>query len=366
MICPQCKNQDPKYFHTFNNITYCRKCIKYGQTGKIAPVTNKKSNLSVDYKLNYQLTPLQQELSDNLLNRYQHHLNTTLKAVCGAGKTEITYAVIKYALNLGHNVCFTTPRKELVIAKRLETQFLNISITVVYGGHTEKIDGQFIICTTHQLYRYPNYFDLLILDELDAFPYLNNEVLENILKNSIKGNYIYMSATLSDKPDLLMSKRYHSYPLDIPKCYLTSSFMMYLLSYKLVSTYIQEKKPVLIFVPTIRLTTIAYRYFKILGIKSKAVSSKTKNVHQLINQLKTNKLDALITTTILERGITVENVQVIILYGNNSIYSCSTLIQICGRVGRNKNYPTGTISIFTPYKTKAIKQCIKTIKKDNA
>ena len=220
MICPQCKNQDPKYFHTFNNITYCRKCIKYGQPGKIAPVTNKKSNLSVDYKLNYQLTPLQQELSDNLLNRYQHHLNTTLKAVCGAGKTEITYAVIKYALNLGHNVCFTTPRKELVIelAKRLETQFLNISITVVYGGHTEKIDGQFIICTTHQLYRYPNYFDLLILDELDAFPYLNNEVLENILKNSIKGNYIYMSATLSDKPDLLMSKRYHSYPLDIHKC----------------------------------------------------------------------------------------------------------------------------------------------------
>ena len=368
MICPQCKNQDPKYFHTFNNITYCRKCIKYGQPGKIAPVTNKKSNLSVDYKLNYQLTPLQQELSDNLLNRYQHHLNTTLKAVCGAGKTEITYAVIKYALNLGHNVCFTTPRKELVIelSKRLENQFLNISITVVYGGHTEKIDGQFIICTTHQLYRYPNYFDLLILDELDAFPYLNNEVLENILKNSIKGNYIYMSATLSDKPDLLMSKRYHSYPLDIPKCYLTSSFMMYLLSYKLVSTYIQEKKPVLIFVPTIRLTTIAYRYFKILGIKSKAVSSKTKNVHQLINQLKTNKLDALITTTILERGITVENVQVIILYGNNSIYSCSTLIQICGRVGRNKNYPTGTISIFTPYKTKAIKQCIETIKKDNA
>ena len=111
---------------------------------------------------------------------------------------------------------------------------------------------------------------------------------------------------------------------------------------------------------------IAYRYFKILGINNKTVSSKTKNVHQLINQLKTKKLDALITTTILERGITVENVQVIILYGNNSIYSSSTLIQICGRVGRNKNYPTGTISIFTPYKTKAIKQCIETIKKDNA
>lgn len=368
MICPRCKNQDPKYFYTFNNITYCRKCIKYGQPDKIVSVTNRKLNLSVDYKLDYQLTPLQQELSDNLLNRYQHHLNTTLKAVCGAGKTEITYAVIKYALNLKQNVCFTTPRKELVIelAKRLKNQFLNIPITAVYGGHTEKVNGQFIICTTHQLYRYPHYFDLLILDELDAFPYLHNEVLENILKNSIRGNYIYMSATLSKKPDLLMSKRYHGHPLDIPKCYLTNSLMMYLLSYKLVLTYKKEKKPVLIFVPTIKLTNIAHRYFNILGIKNKAVSSQTKNIHQLINQLQAKKLDALITTTILERGITIENIQVIILYGNNPIYGSSTLIQICGRVGRKINYPTGSISIFTPYKTKAIKQCIETIKMDNA
>ena len=74
--------------------------------------------------------------------------------------------VIKYALNQGQRVCFTTLRKELVIelAKRLQSQFKNISITTVYGGHSELVDGQFIICTTHQLYRYPQYFDLLILE----------------------------------------------------------------------------------------------------------------------------------------------------------------------------------------------------------
>ena len=65
------------------------------------------------------------------------------------------------------------------------------------------IRDRFIICTTHQLYRYPQYFDLLILDELDAFPYVNNEVLIGLLQNSIKGNYIYMSATLTNQPDLL-------------------------------------------------------------------------------------------------------------------------------------------------------------------
>lgn len=368
MICPRCKNQDPKYFCTFNKITYCRKCIKIGSSNKMTQSSKNQLSQHVDYHLDYQLTPLQQELSNKLLTRYQMNLNTKLKAVCGAGKTEITYAVIKYALNQGHNVCFTTPRKELVIelAKRLEKQFTNINLTIVYGGNSTKTDGQFIVCTTHQLYRYPHYFDLLILDELDAFPYANNEVLINILKNSIRGNYIYMSATLSNKPDLLMSKRYHGHPLDLPKCYITGLIMMYLMAIKLIISFKAEKKPVLVFVPTIKLTATIHRYFNLVGIKNQAVSSKTKDIHTLLKQLKTGQLDALITTTILERGITIPNIQVIILYGNNRIYRSSTLIQICGRVGRKYNYPSGTISIFTPYKTKAIKQCIKTLKEDNA
>lgn len=368
MICPRCKNQDPKYFYTFNNITYCRKCIKIGLESISTPSTNKKLSSYVDFKLEYQLTPLQQQLSNDLLFRYQRHLNTSLKAVCGAGKTEITYEVIKYALNLGQRVCFTTPRKELVIelAQRIQSQFLNIKITCVYGGNTKQINGQFIICTTHQLYRYPQYFDLLILDELDAFPYANNDVLQNILSNSVKGNYIFMSATLTKDPDLSMSKRYHGYPLDVPKCYISNSLIMYLIATILIFKYQKDKKPVLIFVPTIKLTTKAYHFFNFFKIKCYYVSSKTANITKFLKMLKDGKLDALITTTILERGITIENTQVIILYGNNPIYTSSTLIQICGRVGRKANYPSGAISIFTPYKTKAIKQCIKTIKTDNA
>lgn len=368
MICPRCKNQDPKYFYTFNNITYCRKCIKIGLANEIVPATKQKPNLQVTFQLDYQLTYLQQELSHKLLVRYQNHLNTSLKAVCGAGKTEITYEVIKYALNLGQRVCFTTPRKELVIelANRLESQFSNITITTVYGGNSKKVNGSFIVCTTHQLYRYPHYFDLLILDELDAFPYANNDVLHKILENSIKGNYIYMSATFIDKPDLSMSKRYHGYPLDIPKCYITGSLLMYLIAIKKALKYRKEHKPILIFVPTIELTATVNKSFRLFGIKSQPVSSKSKSIHHFLKMLKKGELDALITTTILERGITIGNIQVMILYGNNPIYESSTLIQICGRVGRKADYPTGSISIFTPYKTRAIKQCIKTIKKDNA
>ena len=41
------------------------------------------------------------------------------------------------------------------------------------------------------------------------------QVLIGLLQNSIKGNYIYMSATLTNQPDLLMTKRYHGYLLDL-------------------------------------------------------------------------------------------------------------------------------------------------------
>ena len=367
MICPRCHNQDPKYFFTFNNVTYCRKCINIGFVNN-SPVSFLATVKSVDYTLGYELTDLQKEISRQLLLRYRQHQNTTLKAVCGAGKTEITYEVIKYALNNNQRVCFTTPRKELVIelAKRLQSQFKNISITCVYGGHSKITDGQFIVCTTHQLYRYPQSFDLLILDELDAFPYAQNEVLQEILRNSIKGNYINMSATLTTAPDLSMTRRYHGHLLDIPKCYLTTPFIMYLWVIKKIKSFIKARQPVLIFVPNIKATNNLSKIFKLFGIKSQPVSSKTPDIHHLIDDLKAHYLDVLVTTTILERGITIDNVQVIILFGNDRIYTCDTLIQICGRVGRKTAYPSGSISIFTTYKTKAIKQCIKTIKQDNA
>ena len=67
MICPRCKNQDPRYFYTFNNITYCRKCIKIGLTNDTVQDIKTKPSLPVDFQLNYQLTSLQQELSNKLM-----------------------------------------------------------------------------------------------------------------------------------------------------------------------------------------------------------------------------------------------------------------------------------------------------------
>ncbi len=365
MRCPICQNEDEKYFYEKNGQIYCRKCIEFSK--KQPPLKVVKKTKDIYYRLDYPLTPNQKKASYLLIERYKNQQDTIMKGVCGAGKTEIIYGVIEYALNLGQRVCLTMPRKELVVelSKRIEKQFFHISPVLVYGDHHEQIDGQFIICTTHQLYRYPKCFDLLILDEFDAFPYRGNEVLESMLKRSIKGHYIMMSATL-EKGDVNVIERFHHQPIPVPQCVVTGKMMMYLLVLIRLKKYQKEKKPVFLFVPNIQLTKKITSFLDWFGLACKDVSSKTSNIHQQIEKLKKHEYDVLVCTTVLERGMTVANVQVLILYGELLLFDKETLIQIAGRAGRKPPYIQGDVLIYAAKKTLAMKACIENIKTDNA
>ena len=174
MKCPRCNNQDPKYFYLLHGKYYCRKCIDYSRiyTSDTQEINNSEViSFPTSYQLDFSLSKKQQEISRQLLINYQNHQDTVLKAVTGSGKTEITYEVIQYALNQNHRVAFVIPRKELVVelGNRIKKDFENLNVSIVYGGHHDYLNGQLVICTCHQLYRYPNCFDLLILDEMDAF-----------------------------------------------------------------------------------------------------------------------------------------------------------------------------------------------------
>ena len=365
MKCSRCQNEDVQYFFENNGRIYCRKCIAFStKTVNLKSVKNEKK---IYYHLNYSLNLEQERTSKLLIERYQNHQNTVLKAVTGAGKTEMIYGVIEYALNLGHHVCLTMPRKELVIelAKRIQKQFFNIQPILVYGGHTECLEGQFIICTTHQLYRYPQMFDLLILDEYDAFPYRDNEVLENILMNSIKGNYVFMSATI-ESGDVQVLQRFHHQSLPIPTCKVMGNFMMLCHLVYQLKKYQKDKKPVFLFVPHIEMTRQVQKFLKFFSIKSHCATSKEKNIHQSLEMIKSHEIDVIVCTTVLERGMTVENVQVIILHGEHPLFDKETLIQIAGRTGRKVPYTNGDIIIYTNRQTKAIKDCIKDLQQSNA
>ena len=54
-----------------------------------------------------------------------------------------------------------------------------------------------VVATTHQLLRFTSYFDLVIVDEADAFPLYNNPMLEAALDRVVRpaGKQIYLTAT---------------------------------------------------------------------------------------------------------------------------------------------------------------------------
>lgn len=372
MECPRCRNTDIHYFGELNGRYYCRKCIQYGRIFIDEEIHSNHlvSSSKARYHLEYALTDKQLEISNALVSNYRRHNDSKVKAVCGAGKTEIVYEVILEALKQGHRVCFTTPRKELTkeLYQRMKSQFSGVEIRLVCGGHNKRVDGQFIICTTHQLFRYPQAFDLLILDEMDAFPYKGDEVLENILLQSIRGNYIFMSATLANtsKDILLLTKRYHGHALPVPKCLIVPRFMMLFVVIKKLSTYSKKQIPVFLYVPTKAMASKVTRLLNRFHIRCKKADSSCQDISSTLELLKIHEIDAIVCTTILERGMTLDNVQVIVMLGQHPVYDKDTLIQISGRVGRKIAHPTGDVLILSEYRTNAIKECIQAICKDNA
>jgi len=73
----------------------------------------------------------------------------------------------------------------------------------------------------------------------------------------------------------------------------------------------------------------------------------------------------LFTTMILERGVTFENVSVVVLGANHSIYTKSALVQIAGRVDRKGAFHHGEVLFCYNQMTSAIRQAITEIKHMN-
>ena len=76
-------------------------------------------------------------------------------------------------------------------------------------------------------------------------------------------------------------------------------------------------------------------------------------------------LDFLITTTILERGVTFKNIDVLVIGSEEKIYTESALVQIAGRAGRSSDYPRGDVIFFHYGQSKAMKSAVHQISRMN-
>lgn len=318
----------------------------------------------VEASIDYALTSDQSRISKAVLENYKAGIDTLIHAVCGAGKTELVYAVMAHVLSGGGNVGFAVPRKDVVIelGPRIKRAFPKQEVTLVYGGHTGRLNGDIVVLTTHQLYRYPDRFDLLILDEIDAFPYKGNDLLQTFFERSVRGHHVIMSATPDDqvlraylgkgKAILRLNTRFHGHKIPVPRTIIAPGWSKYAVLIGKLREFRKEGKPALVFSPTVEKCERTYGVLRRFLKGGDYVHSKRKERAAVIAGFKEGHTDYLVSTAVLERGVTIRDLQVIIMESDHPLYDRHALIQIAGRAGRKEDAPDGEVIFLADRKTR--------------
>jgi len=385
LICQRCDNQEDLVEIDCNYCQgkdyYCQECILMGESRLcralyFIPVANSFQPFDIiEPKYRFNLTKLQQKVSNQLIDfLYEDCQQALVWAVCGAGKTEVSFEVIADILSRGGKVLFAIPRKDVVIelAERLREAFPKVEVKAIYGGSEMKYQtASLVIATTHQVLRYYQAFDLIILDEMDAFPYKGSNTLKSSLHKAKKprGKLIYMTATpseeelvnLEDSNSKLikLSARYHGYPLPEPE--FIQSEIKYnqeskeltlpgVVIDKLKISVEQELYQVFIFLPSRELVEIVTQqiseYFPDINGQSwvQGSHSQDRQREEKREAFLAGDYPILVSTTIMERGVTVEKANVMVLFADwEYVFSEETLIQMSGRSGRSLKYPQGKV-----------------------
>ena len=390
-VCFRCGSViDQKLWRLSEDVLYCRACI---QLGRLRSDQKLYAIAQQDFEgqevLNWKgtLTSYQQEVSDGLIQAVKGNQNALVHAVTGAGKTEMMYQVVANSIKNGKAVCIATPRIDVCIElyRRMKEDF-SCPISLLHGESDPYFRTPLVIATTHQLLKFHKAFDLLIIDEVDAFPYVDNPVLYKAAQNAIKkeGNTLYLTATSTDELDKKVKKkevsryslprRFHGNPLVVPEIKWVSKIRQKIEKGKIPHDLLQLIKqqrqttyPLLLFVSEIelgkQLKDILTKYFpkEKLGF----VSSKTEDRLRIVEEFRNREVSILVSTTILERGVTFPLVDVFVIESNHRLFTKSTLVQISGRVGRSKERPTGQLLFLADGITKAMKNAVKEIKEMN-
>lgn len=398
--CLRCGNQDKLYFAKLpcascnKTHLYCRKCIQMGRIMECEPLyfwSGPKANwLEHEDPCSWEgeLTTAQQTASEQIkraiMERKQEFL---VWAVTGAGKTEMLFTGISFALKMGMRICIATPRADVVreLKPRLEQAFETVSIEALYGGSEDKkANAQLMLATTHQMLRFQQAFDIIIIDEIDAFPFHADTSLQYATNRAKKASstVIYLTATPRKQQQVQIENgkiahvfvpvRYHGYPLPVPKLKMTYSLIKNLKQNQVPKIFLSwltkrenPQRQILIFVPTIKLaqklkTSLTQQLLERSIINNQteleAVHSEDPKREEKVMAFRKKELKVIIATTILERGVTFPSVDVAILDAGHVVFDEAALVQIAGRAGRSGADPTGEVIFFHDGKTEAMLQ----------
>lgn len=379
MRCPRCGNEDRDLFFHDRGSWYCRRCIAFGRIDvneRLCTPKWERRKIVCAYHLPYALTDLQQQVVTEVCGYLEEGEDVLIYAATGAGKTELTMEAICRYLNRGKRVGFAIARRQVVleIAQRLQEAFAQLKVCAVCEGHTSNLWGDLIVCTMHQLYRYHGCFDLLIMDEVDAFPYRGNALLKTIAMNACVGQLLYLTATPDaemleqvrngELKQVTLFERPHRHPLVIPEVWRTPAWLLHIGLLQFLVQNHRAQKQTLVFVPTIRMAQsmgFCYR----LCFSCASLSSKSTDRDALLERFRKKELEVLFATTVLERGITIPDVQVAVFHSEHPVFTAASLIQMIGRAGRKKEHPDGRGRLLCTYVTKEQSACLRELEAMN-
>lgn len=332
------------------------------------------------FRTDLTFTPAQEKAAETLLRFGEQGApgSTCLVwAACGAGKTEVSFPLIGKALKLGKRVLYATPRRDVVleIAPRLEKAFGSKSVVALYGGCGYKENGvPLVAATTHQVLRFYRSFDLVILDEGDAYPYPGSRMLHYGVERALRpeGKLVYLTATpagwmLEQKSKKIVDiikipARPHGFPLPEPRFLRVTPLQIKGHDVVLHNSVLELLAAILekdggrifIFVPSVELTRLVGEALRsaagsppLEGFRPEWIQwshAGDRERDRRRDGFLKGEFPVLVTTTIMERGVTVPAVHVLVLEADRaSVFDRATLVQMAGRCGRSPDYPTGQV-----------------------
>lgn len=382
----QCHTNQPSHYYKYYSevlnkyIVYCRNCINLGRMDNVHSVFITASRNCVSpgtFQLQFDLSEQQSYASNEILAATKAFRSKLLYAVTGAGKTEMIFEAIQYARSQGYNVAVVSPRVDVVIevSMRITEAFQQEDIDVLYQGHGQKYNGHFIVATIHQLYRFKRHFNLIIVDEVDAFPLdIDPSLFEAVKHASNKYcSHIYMTATPSKNllqrlnyiDVIVLPARFHRHSLPIPhfKYFNLKPHQIQRKLLNILRKQITNQRYTLVFFNNIQLMKETYNQYKTRFKSITYVHSDDVYRLEKVKDLRNGKYQIVFTTTILERGFTMANLDVIVCNSHN--FSTNALIQIAGRVGRKREDPSGLVLFLHEGITFKMLQARKNIKRMN-
>ena len=138
---------------------------------------------------------------------------------------------------------------------------------------------------------------------------------------------------------------------------------------KEIDAVIKSGHQLLLFVPRIEQISIYVSALKndaqFSSVIVEGVHAMDKNRLVKVENFRQGKSQVLVTTTILERGVTFKHVWVIVVQADDEIYTSASLVQIAGRVGRAKDDPDGLVLFCYRKYTHNIRNALKQIREMN-